>query len=75
MIRHSSTKLVPLKVRHEEQSIETLELDQPGQGEQSKSELDIEIECPRCKDVMELYSKFDEFMYTCESCSLLLKCI
>jgi hypothetical protein len=38
-------------------------------------ELDMEIECPRCNDVMELNSSFDELMYTCGSCSFLLKCV
>ena len=60
MTRHSRTKLVPLEVGQEEQSLETIELDQLGQTEQSKSELDIEIECPRCNDIMELCSSFDK---------------
>lgn len=34
------------------------------------SQLDIEIECPRCNEVMELYSDFDRLYYCCESCSL-----
>jgi hypothetical protein len=38
-------------------------------------ELDMEIECPRCNDIMELQSNFDELVYTCESCSFLLKCV
>ncbi len=39
------------------------------------SELDNEIECPRCHEIMDLYSKFDELLYSCESCSYLLKCV
>ena len=75
MAKHSHTKLVPLEIRHEEQIPETAELTQSGQTEQPKPELDIELECPRCSDVMELNSKFDSLIYFCDSCSLLLKCV
>ena len=34
------------------------------------SQLDIETECPRCNEVLELYSNFDRLYYYCESCSL-----
>ena len=34
------------------------------------SQLDIEIECPRCNEVLELYSDFDRLYYCCESCNL-----
>ena len=37
------------------------------------SQLDIEIECPRCNEILELYSDFDRLYYFCESCSLHLK--
>jgi phage FluMu protein Com len=37
------------------------------------SQLDIEIECPRCNEVLELYSDFDRLYYCCESCSLHLQ--
>jgi len=43
--------------------------------EQVLSELDNEIECPLCHGIMNLYSKFDELLYSCESCSFLLKCV
>lgn len=33
-------------------------------------ELNFEIECPRCSDVMELSSEFDHLSYYCESCQL-----
>jgi hypothetical protein len=46
MTRNSRSKLVPIEVRHEEQSLETVEPDQPGQTERSKSELDIEVQRP-----------------------------
>jgi hypothetical protein len=72
MTRLSRTRLVPLEVRHEMQSSETVESSQP---EQPMSELDIEIECPRCNDIMELNSKFDSLMYFCDTCSFGLKCM
>jgi hypothetical protein len=33
-------------------------------------QLDFEIECPRCKDVMELFSEFDHLSYYCGGCHL-----
>ena len=72
MTQLSRTRLVPLEVRHEMQSLETVETCLP---EQSKSELDVEIDCPRCSEIMSLYSKFDELGYSCESCSFSLKCV
>ena len=33
-------------------------------------QLDFEIECPRCKDVMELFSEFDYLSYYCSGCHL-----
>lgn len=33
-------------------------------------QLDFEIECPRCKDVMELFSEFDYLSYYCGGCHL-----
>jgi hypothetical protein len=75
MSKHVSTKLVPLEIKHEEQTLESLEdVYQPEQTEQPKSELDIEIECPRCNEVMELHSKFDALVYFCDGCNFALKC-
>jgi uncharacterized protein (DUF983 family) len=73
MTKHTRTELVPLEVRHEEQSLETLEVSQQDQSELSMSELDIEIECPLCNDIMELFSSFDKLIYSCDACSFLLK--
>ena len=47
---------------------------QPEQTEQPKSELDIEIEYPKCNEVMELHSKFDALVYFCDGCNFALKC-
>ncbi len=65
-------ELVPLEVRYEEQSLESIEVSQP---EQQNSELDIEIECPKCNGTMELHSLFDKLLYSCEECSFQLKCV
>jgi hypothetical protein len=70
MTKHSGTKLVPIEVRHEEQSLETDS--QPEQSELPMSELDIEVQCPRCM-TMELCSSFDMLVYSCESCSFFVK--
>jgi hypothetical protein len=37
-----------------------------------KTELQFEIECPRCSDIMELYSSFDSLYYFCELCDFYL---
>ena len=59
-------ELIPLEVRQEEQSLETVEI---SLLEQPKLGLDIEIECPLCNDTMELNSKFDSLVYFCDTCS------
>ena len=33
-------------------------------------QLDLETDCPRCGDAMELFSKFDNLSYHCDSCRL-----
>ena len=37
-----------------------------------KTELQFEIECPRCSDIMELCSSFDSLYYFCELCDFYL---
>jgi hypothetical protein len=76
MTKHSRTELVPLETRPENQTPEILEdisLRQP--KEEPMTELDIEMECPKCHDIMEVCSSFDKLMYSCESCSFILKCV
>jgi hypothetical protein len=36
-------------------------------------EIDQEIECPRCYDVMVLSSDFDKLSYFCDECNLSLR--
>ena len=42
--------------------------------EKYKNNLGVEheIECPRCHDIMTLYSDFDRISYLCEECDFLL---
>ena len=78
MSRQSRTKLVPPKTEPERnQALQTLEESNvPEQKEEPMiTELDNEIECPRCNDAMELNSSFDTLAYFCENCGFLLKCI
>ncbi len=78
MLKHSRTKLIPPKMEPKYQELESIsEFDlQPNQKEESAStELDNEIECPRCNEIMALCSRFDKLMYSCESCSFLLRCV
>lgn len=77
MSMHGRAKLVTPEPELGKQALETLEefnsVEQ--KEEQVLTELDNEIECPRCNKIMELHSKFDELLYSCESCSFLLKCV
>ena len=65
MSRQSRTKLVPPKTEPENQVLETIEESSlPEQKEEPVlTELDMEIECPRCNEIMELHSKFDKLVY------------
>jgi hypothetical protein len=77
MSRYGQTKLVPPKTETKNQTLETLEeSNQIVQKEEPVvTELDNEIECPRCNDVMELSSGFDTLAYVSENCNFLLKCV
>jgi hypothetical protein len=78
MIRQSQTRLVPQGTESENQ---ILELDQklkqtkPEHKEPILEELDKELACPRCAEVMELNSSFDTLVYFCDDCSFILKCV
>jgi hypothetical protein len=76
MPKQSRTNLVPPDPKPESQP-ETLEKTRTTEKTEETilTELDNEIECPRCNDVMELCSSFDKFVYTCDSCSFLLRCV
>jgi uncharacterized protein (DUF983 family) len=50
-----------------------VELDsQDIEEEQTTKEIEQEIECPRCYDVMSLSSEFDKLLYCCQECGLSL---
>ena len=76
MSKHSRTKLVPPKMEPENQVLEAIEESNVLEQEEEPTlpELDIEMECPRCNDTMELNSKFDSLVYFCDSCNFVLKC-
>ena len=71
------TKLVPPRMQPESRALKTLvDSDPPEQKEESAlTELDHEIECPRCNDVMELGFSFNALAYSCENCCFILKCV
>ena len=77
MSKHARTKLASQRPMLEKQILETKE--DPIQEQQEEnpilSELETEIECPRCSEIMELHSKFDELVYFCDECSFVLKCV
>ena len=75
MAKHSSTKLVSPKTKPKDAILEALGDSSKQEQEPVLYELDNEIECPRCHEIMELYSKFDELLYSCGNCSFLLKCV
>ena len=50
-----------------------IELDsQVSEEEQTTKEIEQEIECPRCHDIMALSSEFDKLLYSCQECSFSL---
>jgi hypothetical protein len=50
-----------------------VELDsQAPEEEQTTKDIEQEIECPRCHDVMTLSSEFDKLLYFCQECSFSL---
>ena len=56
--------------------LQTPEVDLPLQDEEKSDEIlknvEQEIECPRCYDIMALSSNFDRLGYICQECDLLL---
>ncbi|MGC1132701.1 MAG: hypothetical protein WA941_07755 [Nitrososphaeraceae archaeon] len=77
MSKHSRTKLVPPKMEPENQVLETIEesivLEQ--KEEPTLRELDMEIQCPKCNEIMQLRSIFDKLAYSCEYCHFSLECV
>jgi hypothetical protein len=76
MPKHSRTKLVLPKLEPDNEALALVESSLIEQNEEpALTELDNEIECPRCNDIMELCSSFDKLVYSCENCSFFLKCV
>ena len=45
---------------------------QNAEQNQRVENLQQEMECPRCSDIMTLYSDFDKLLYFCQECQLSL---
>jgi hypothetical protein len=58
-----STKLLSPEVQSDLQNVEE---------DKSTKDLEQEIECPRCNDVMTLSSNFDSIGYVCPECDFWL---
>jgi hypothetical protein len=59
-----STELVSPEVELEVQEVE--------EEDKTIKDIEQEIECPRCYDVMTLSSNFDRLGYVCQECDFLL---
>ena len=51
---------------------EDLNLQEKEINEEKVKEMEQEIECPRCSDIMTLSSEYDRLGYVCQECDLLL---
>jgi hypothetical protein len=49
-----------------------LHLQEDEKNDDKVKEMEQEIECPRCSDMMTLSSEFDRLGYVCQECDLLL---
>jgi ribosomal protein S27E len=58
--------------RNNSQVLET-KIQDPKKEDVLIEQLNFEIECPRCSDIMELISEFDHLSYYCGSCRLELE--
>ena len=59
-----STELVSPEVELDLQEVE--------EEDMTTKDIEQEIECPRCHDIMTLSSDFDKLLYVCQECDLLL---
>jgi hypothetical protein len=51
---------------------EDLNLQEDEKSDDKVKDMEQEIECPRCADMMTLSSEFDRLGYVCRGCDLLL---
>jgi hypothetical protein len=49
-----------------------LDLQDEEKSDERLKNIEQEIECPRCSDIMTLSSDFDKLGYICQECDLLL---
>jgi hypothetical protein len=49
-----------------------LEKEEEENDDKIMKDIEQEIECPRCSDIMTLSSDFDKLGYICQECDLLL---
>ena len=77
MSRHDCTKLVPPKREPENQVLETLEEPNPPKQKEEPelTELDTEIQCPRCNDIMTSIPTSMNYYTPARGCSFLLRCV
>jgi hypothetical protein len=47
-------------------------LQENSKNDDKAKDMEQEIECPRCSDIMTLSSEFDRLGYVCQECDLLL---
>jgi hypothetical protein len=77
MSKNARTSLISQRTRPENQKLETKEeFRLPNQEEDTLADqLELEIGCPRCSNIMELLSKFNYLSYFCGSCHLELSIV
>jgi uncharacterized protein (DUF983 family) len=49
-----------------------LHLQDEEKRDERQKNIEQEIECPRCSEIMTLFSDFDKLGYICQECDLLL---
>ena len=61
-----------MKRKQEHAKLATLEAIEPQKVNMKVLTLENEIECPRCRDTMVLFSGFDYLYYSCDECGFVL---
>jgi uncharacterized protein (DUF983 family) len=72
MSKHVRTRPVSQRTKSSSQILQTKDKSELTPREESSLDyqLDTETECPRCKEIMELFLSFDRLSYLCGSCNL-----
>jgi hypothetical protein len=61
-----------LLLQHAEDDVDALQSEKNEKEQTLMKDIDAEIECPRCDDIMVLSSDFDKLEYFCQECNLSL---